>query len=130
MADRPVAKSVPEKPQVYGVVDKWLLSEYGLSARDRSLVRGAVLGRYATVTVLDQSLRGPAPQAPVSLPPDLLDAAHGLAARVAADGFRKLRVARRIGWVQLATSSAGVVTGSACSPPVGEVIGFSARMPC
>jgi len=104
-------KSVPEKPQVFGEVNKWLLSEYGLSANDRSLVQGAVLGRYAAVTVLDQSPPGPAPQAPVSLRPDLLEAAHGLAARVAADGFRKLRVARRSGWVQLATGAAGIIYG-------------------
>jgi hypothetical protein len=104
-------KSVPEKPQVYGEVNKWLLSEYGLGSRDRFLVREAVLGRYAPVTALDQSARRPSPQAPVSLRPELLEAARGLAARVVADGFRMLRVARLIGWVQLATGAAAIVGG-------------------
>jgi hypothetical protein len=104
-------KPVPEKPQVYGEVNKWLLSEYGLGSRDRSLVQEAVLGRYAAVTALDQSSRRPSPQAPVSLRPELLEAGHGLAARVVADGFRMLRVARRLGWVQLATGAAAIVCG-------------------
>ena len=94
-------KFVPEKPQVYGDVNKWLLSEYGLSSRDRSLVQGAVLGRYAVVTPLDQAPSGPSRQAPGSLRPELLAAAHGLAARIAADGFRMLRVSRRMGWASL-----------------------------
>ena len=104
-------KSVPEKPHVYREVNKWLLSEYGLGARDRSLVQEAVLGRYAAVTALDQSQRGSAPQVPLSLRPGLLEPAHGLAARVVADGFRMLHVARRIGWVQLATGAVAIVYG-------------------
>jgi hypothetical protein len=105
-------KSAPEKPHVRGEVNKWLLSEYGLGSRDRSLVQEAVLGRYAAaVTVLDQSPRKPAPRAPSSLRPGLLEAARGLATRVATDRFRTLRMARRIGWVQLATGAAAVVYG-------------------
>jgi hypothetical protein len=104
-------KSVPEKPQVYGEVNKWLLSEYGLGSRDRSLVHRAVLGRYAAVTALDQSALRPSPQAPVSLRPELLDAAHGFAARVVADRFRVLRVVRLIGWLQLATGAVAIVCG-------------------
>jgi len=105
-------KSVPEKPQrVYGEVNKWLLSEYGLGSRDRSAVQEAVLGRYAAVTVLDQSPRKPAAQAPSSLRPELLEAARGLAARLAADRFRGLRVGRRLGWVQLASGAASAVYG-------------------
>jgi hypothetical protein len=104
-------KSVLEKPRVYGEVNKWLLSGYGLGARDRSLVQEAVLGRCAPVTALDQSQRRPAPQVPLSLRPGLLEPAHGLAARVAADGFRMLRVTRRIGWVQLATGAIASVYG-------------------
>ena len=100
-----------DKPQVYGEVNKWLLSEYGLGARDRYLVQEAVLGRCAAVTALDQSLRWPAPQAPVSLRPELLAAARGLAARIAADGFRTLRLARRLGWGQLATGAVALVFG-------------------
>lgn len=104
-------KSVPEKPpRVSGEVNKWLLSEYGLGSRDRSVVQEAVLGRYAAVTVLDQPPRRPTP-APTSLRPELLEAAYGLAARVAADRFRMLRVARRTGWVQLATCAVAVVYG-------------------
>jgi hypothetical protein len=99
-------KSVPEKPQVYGEVNKWLVSEYGLGSRDRSLVQEAVLGRYAAVTALDQS-----PQAHSALRPELLEAARGLATRVVADRFRKLRVGRRIGWVQLATGAFAAVYG-------------------
>jgi hypothetical protein len=101
-------KSVPGKSQVYGEVNKWLLSEYGLGSRDRSLVQQAVLGRYAAVTVLDPPPRQPAPS---SLRPELLEAARGLATRVATDGFRMLRVARRIGWVQLATGAVAAVYG-------------------
>ncbi len=104
-------KPVPAKPRVYGEVNKWLLSEYGLGSRDRSAVQEAVLGRYAAVTVLDQSPRQPAPQAPSSLRPELLQAARGLAAHVAADRFRRLRMARRNGWVQLAVGAATVVYG-------------------
>jgi hypothetical protein len=70
-----------------------------------------VLGRYAAVTELDQSPRRPAPQAPASLRPELLEAAGGLAGRVAADGFRMLRVARRVGWAQLATGAVAIVYG-------------------
>jgi hypothetical protein len=94
-----------DKPQVYGEVNKWLLSEYGLGARDRALVQEAVLGRYA-VTALDQSLRWPAPRAPASLRPELL-----AAARIAADGFRTLRLTRRLGWGQLATGAVALVFG-------------------
>jgi hypothetical protein len=104
-------KSVPGKPQVYGEVNKWLLSEYGLGSRDRPLVQQAVLGRYAAVTVLDPPPRQPAPQAPSSLRPELLEAARGLATRVTADGFRQLRVGRRLGWVQLATGAFAAVYG-------------------
>ncbi len=105
-------KSVPAKPhRVYGEVSKWLLSEYGLGTRDRSAVQQAVLGRYAAVTVLDQSPGWPAAQAPSSLRPELQDAAHGLAARLAADRFRGLRVARRLGWMQLAMAALAAVYG-------------------
>jgi hypothetical protein len=104
-------KAVPEKPQVYGEIDEWLLSEYGLGLGDRSLVREAVLGRYAAVTALDLAPRTPSLKAPVSLRPELLAPAHGLASKVAADGFRMLRVARRGGWVQLATGAVFIVGG-------------------
>ncbi|MDQ2811637.1 MAG: hypothetical protein M3Z75_07090 [Actinomycetota bacterium] len=100
-------KSLPEKPYVFGEVNKWLLSEYGLGARDRSAVQGAVLGRFAAVTVLDQAPRKPAP----SLRPELLEAARGLATRITADRFRKLRLARQMGWVQMAGGAAAVVYG-------------------
>jgi hypothetical protein len=104
-------KPVPGKPQVYGEVNQWLLSEYGLGSRDRSAVQGAVLGRYGAMTALDQASGRPSPQVPASLRPELVEAADGLAARVAADGFRMLRVARRIGWVQLAMGAAALVFG-------------------
>jgi hypothetical protein len=104
-------KFASAKPRVRGEVNEWLLSEYGLGSRDRSLVQEAVLGRYAAVTVLDQSPRKPAPRAPSSLRPGLLEAARGLATRVATDRFRTLRVGRRIGWVQLAAGAVAAIYG-------------------
>jgi len=86
--------SVPEKVQ--GIrrdeIDKWLVSEFNLGWRDRSQVRRAVLA---------------SPDAdPASLKPALLEAARGLAAQVLADQIRKLRLSRRVGWIQLGTAVA------------------------
>lgn len=84
--------SVPEMVKGYDEIDKWLVSEFNLGWRDRSRVRRAVL----------------APQGadPLSLRPALLEAARGLAARVLADQVRKLRLSRRVGWIQLGTAVA------------------------
>ena len=102
-------RDVPYVPQVHGEVNKWLLSEYGLGSRDRFQVQEAVLGRYAAVSARDQAARQWAPQAPASLRPELAEAARGLATRVAADRFRRLRRSRHMGWVQLATGVAATV---------------------
>ena len=88
-------KDLAEKPDAYGEINKWLLGEYGLGARDRSLVQRAVLGRYAPISPMDERVwRKPIEQGPVPLRADLLAAARGLAVRVAANQFRSQRAAR------------------------------------
>jgi hypothetical protein len=72
----------------YGEIDRWLADQFGLGWRDRSRVREAVLaGRAVSDPALESAVRG-------------------LAAQVAADRFRMLRVARKVGWLQLAVGPA------------------------
>jgi hypothetical protein len=78
-------------------IDTWLTSEFNLNGRDRVRVRRAVLPRRST----DLALLEPAPREPASLEPALVEPARGLAARVLADQFPRLRRSRRMGLVQL-----------------------------
>ena len=64
-------------------VDRWLVDQYQLPPRDRSRVRKAVFqGQQVNDAALAQ-------------------AAHGLATRMLAGGFKMQRVARVLGWVDL-----------------------------
>jgi hypothetical protein len=70
-----------------GEIDRWLVDQFQLSWRDRSQVRAAVLTGH-----------------PVS-DPALEAAACGLAAQVMADRFRTLRLARRVGRINLVVAA-------------------------
>ena len=79
--------ATPERLEGHDDTDSWLISEFKLGAQDRSLVRKAVLTRHGADST--------------ALKPGLREAARGLAARVLSDQVGKLRVGRRVDWVQL-----------------------------
>jgi hypothetical protein len=80
--------------ELHDEIDRWLISDFNLGWRERTRVRKAVLGRQnAGPWRLEPG--GPE-SAPLEAP--LLEPARGLAARVLADGFRKLRLSRQVGW--------------------------------
>jgi hypothetical protein len=74
--------------RAHGEIDRWLSGRYGLNWRDRERVRAAVL---AGTPVSD---------------PALAAATRDLATGVLARRFRVLRVAQRLGWVELASGVA------------------------
>jgi hypothetical protein len=100
----------------YDAIDKWLLEQYQLLPQDRRRVRKAVFGgRQANDATLAR-------------------AAHGLAARVLAGGFRALRLSQLLGWVDVMTAigfaGTGIVVLITSQHAEGLVLGILGLVNC